>query len=200
LEPFDGVIMVRVKMAWTFPTTDKYDDLRSLLGRARNKIEGTFNLDRRRRLVFRGLHGTTPVRLRVLFAPRFVCRTFPTGKEACDKFLASILPSIVDTANPGNTRTNYQNRVVQRVAGHGIHVDINVDANGAPGVSGADLPRRAVVRPDRHLLSWRFDDDTLLVFSQLIGLPDANVAGPQAFRELFKALPPDLIGNPEYAP
>jgi hypothetical protein len=196
-EPFDGVIVVRVKMAWIFRATDAYDDLRSLFDRAKNKIEATFNKDTSRRLVFRGLHGATPVRLRVLFAPRFVCRTLPTDGKDCDEFLHSIdVPPIT----PPIHAQSYRNRVNSSLSAHGIHADIDVDANGTPGVAAGGLPRSAVIRPDKHFLSWRFDDETLLVFSQLIGLPDANVPGPQAFRALFKALEPDFVGIPEYAP
>jgi hypothetical protein len=138
----------------------------------------------------------SPVRLRVLFAPRFVCRTFPTGSNA-QKFLDSVdLPKI----GPPINQTTYRARVHFSEDKCGVHAEIDVTKTGMSGVSGPTVPRRAVVHPTPwYSLISTFDREVVKTFSQLIGLPDQNVRGPEDFRPLLNVLLPRLIANPEFA-
>jgi hypothetical protein len=44
----------------------------------------------------------------------------------------------------------------------------------------------------------RFDQDALLVFSQLIGLAEGPAENPEAYRPIMEALAPRFVGDPEY--
>lgn len=199
-EGFDGVVVVRVKMAWRVGASGEYDDLRSHLLRVQSGIESQFNSQAGRRLVFRGTFDGKPARLRVLFAPRFVCRTFPTG-DGADKYLDSIgLPPVTKPYNEANYHTCVQANISQ----WGIHGDIEiVRSGGAFGVS-ADTPRRATVRRDPHWLlifsDNHFDEDVLRLFRLLIGLDDKPIAGAASFQVIADQLKPRLVAVPEYAP
>ncbi len=193
--PYDGFVVVRVKMTWTIGTTTDYDDLKALLTRANEAIHQTFNLDSDRKLVFRGLFDGASVRLRVLFAPRFVCRTFPTGSNA-QAFLDAVdWPKI----GPPVNQATYATRVRFGEDKCGVHAEINVAKSGPIGVSNT-LPRRAIVHPTPwYSLISTFDRDVVRTFSQLVGLADQNVKGPEDFRPLLSVLLPRLIANPEFA-
>src|SRR5205823_9086822 len=100
---YDGVLIVRVKMAWDFTSTTKIDDQRSFLSSAEAVIR-PFNFDRR--LTIRALFGGKSLRLRVFFAARYVSRTFPSDSNA-----ATYLKSL----SPPQTAATYPQRVTQSI-------------------------------------------------------------------------------------
>lgn len=187
--PYDGFIAVRVKMAWTFTNTDDFDKISSFLSRASGIMSQTFNVERR--LVVRGTFDGDPVRLRALFCPRFVCRTFPTGTGSNGYLKTIDSPPL----NPINKNT-YGVRVNNSIALHGVHAEVTMtDENLSPGVTlgaTATSTRFARVRED-GFLSSRFDDDVALCFAQLVGLQNDDVKSPNDYRPLFVPLAPRLI-------
>lgn len=195
--PFDGFVVVRVKMGWRFTFTQKYDVLSSLLSRANDTIDDAFN--RSHKLVFRGAFASRPVRLRVLFAPRFLSRTFPTGGKDATSYLEGIdYPKIT----PPIDESNHRKRVEACATAHGLHAEIEVVDKGTPGVTTTgSSPRNGIVRRDGSFLlifnDPHFDDDVLRVFGQLVGLPDGSLANPLAFQPLVTAIP-GLLAVPEY--
>lgn len=187
--PFDGFISVRVKMAWTFTNTKDFDDMSSSFARAAGIMNQTFNVDRR--LVLRGFFDGDAVRLRVLFCPRFVCRTFPEGTGS-NAYLQTIdFPKL----NPINKNT-YGVRVNNSIANHGVHCEVTMtDENLTPGVTLGATPtstRFAIVR-ESGIFNSRFDDDVALCFAQLVGLQNDDVKGADDFRPLFAPLAPRLV-------
>lgn len=190
--PFDGLINVRVKMAWDVTTTNDYDELKAFLARATEVIRTRFNDERK--LVARGKLGTSNVRLRVLFSPRYVLRTFPHGGDT-QKYLDSI-------DNPPLAKkdaTSYNARVQTSETRFGIHAVVTVAADGTPGVVANPVPgpRSAVVRQDGSFLLIftrpHFTDDVLRVFGQLVGLADGQIHRADDFKPLLDSLAPDLV-------
>jgi hypothetical protein len=192
--PYDGFIMVRVKMGWTFTTTSDFHSIRSLMSRAHAAIQSNFNADRK--LALRGTADGKAVRLRVLFAPRFICQTFPTGTDSA-KYLAGLDP-------PLPTAAAYTAQIGVRLANPGVHADIRVVKDGTPGVTAGAAPRAAVVRQDSKVLlvfpGVDFDDDVVRVFSQLVGLKDEKVGSPNDFRPAVSNLGSLVVSSLEFVP
>src|SRR5439155_22347163 len=144
-----------------------------------------------RRLAIRGRIGSKKVRLRVLFSPRFLCRTFPTANAI--KFLQSIdLPKL----SPIN-KQQYDARITALVNTHRRHAEVVVTGGGGtPGVTPGGKPRNAFVRQDGTILliftNSRFDDDVHRVFAQLVGLKDEQANGANDFKSLFDPLATSL--------
>ena len=185
-----GFVVVRVKMVWSFANTTDADEMTSLFSRAHKIIDDNFNFNNR--LAVQGRVGGKKVRLRVLFSPRFLCRTFPTKNAT--KFLKSIdFPPL----NPIN-KQQYDARITTLVATHRTHAEVVVSGGGGtPGVTPGGSPRNALVRQDGTILliftNSRFDDDVHRVFAQLVGLNDERAKGPNDFQALFQSLAPGLV-------
>jgi hypothetical protein len=191
--PYDGFVVLRVKMAWTFTATSDFDSMKSMFSRAHAAIQDAFNV--KRKVALRGTVGGKAVRLRVLFAPRFICRTFPTGGDSA-KYLGSLSPKLP-------TLAAYNAKVNTQLATAGVHVDIQITKDGTPGVTAGGVPRQGIVRQDGTVLliftSAKFDDDVLRMFSQLVGLKDEKVGGPNDFRPAVSNLGSLVVSSLEFA-
>lgn len=185
-KPYDGIVMVRVKMNWTFTTTSEFTEVATLLGRASSAISGAFNTTP---LALQGVVGGKSVRLRVKFAPRFVCSTFPTG-DGSEAHLDGLgLPKPHQAAD-------YAALVTRTISTNQVHVHVTVGGATA-GLSGG-TPRQGRVRLDgKTLLIFtdpRFDDDAVSLFAQLLGM-----AGPPKtaldFAPLLAALAPEVTAS-----
>ncbi len=164
--PYDGFVIVRVKTAWDVAITTEFDELTKFMERARNAIHAKFNNPMR--VAFRATVGTRQVRLRLLFAPRFICSTFPE-KGDTGKYLGGMSPAL---PRPFQAH-DYTGRVQSLIAKHGVHVSVRL-ADGSPGVTGTGTTaRHALVRNDGSFLliftDSRFDDDTVAMFGQMVG-------------------------------
>jgi hypothetical protein len=148
------------------------------MSRARNSIHDKFNNPMR--VALRATVGGRNVRLRLLFAPRFICSTFPHGGDSA-KYLGSMSPALPQPFTPGD----YGARVTSLVGTHGVHVDVRL-ASGTPGVRGPGTPRQALVRNDGSFLlvfsDSRFDDDTVAMFGQMVG--SATGGAPRSAADL----------------
>jgi hypothetical protein len=191
--PFDGFIVIRVKMSWNVTTTSDFGKLRSIFARANRVIHRSFNVNRR--LIVRGTFSGSPVRLRVLFAPRFLCRTFPGGTGSA-QYLAN------DLRPPLTTQPAYNTEVTRlETVRDGIHAVVRLTTGGTPGVSSAASPRPALVREDGTTLiifpDPNFEDDLIRVFSQLVGLANEDVKSANDFRPLVTGLPNLVVATLE---
>jgi hypothetical protein len=182
--PYDGIISVRVKLAFTFAERSDFNDMSGMIERAASAIASAFNVHRK--LVVTGLFDGKPVRLRVLFAPRFLCRTFPTGWHS-EEYLST---DIKYPELPRPDRPSYAARIDDLVSAHRIHADITVD-DALPSGLRPGHPRQGAVRDGvlLHFFTSRgFDEDVLQVFSQLIGLPTPGDFSAHGFLPLFAPL------------
>ena len=178
-----GFVVVRVKMAWTVETTDAYDEVSGFITRAFRTIHRRFNETKPLHLNAT-LHGKTG-RVRVIFAPRFVCSTFPTG-DGADTYLGSLFPALPKPFQKGD----YEKRAEDLVTKHGVHFRVRL-AGGTPGVLDHASPRHALIRADRSFLIFsdsRFDDDLIGTFNQMAGLPFTPSGTPADFTSLFAAM------------
>lgn len=162
----DGFVVVRVKMAWDITTTTAFDDLRRIMNRANATIRNRFNDTLR--VALRAKVGGRDVRLRLFFAPRFTCSTFPQGGDSA-KYLATIQYPALPTPF---TAADYTSRVTSDIGTYGVHVNVRLAA-GAPGSVTAGTPRQAVVRNDGSAANVttnpQFDDTTTAMFGRLVG-------------------------------
>ncbi len=190
--PYDGFVIVRVKMAWDVTTTNDYDDLIKFMSRARSSIDDKFNDPMR--VALRAKVGTRNVRLRLLFAPRFISSTFPHGGDSA-KYLGGLDPPLPQPFTAGGLTT----QVTSLIGTHGVHVNVRLAA-GSPGVVGPGTPRQALVRNDGSFLlifsDSRFDDDTVAMFGQMVG--SASGGAPRSAAD-FKPLADALVAtfNPD---
>ncbi len=183
--PYDGFVVVRVKMAWDVTTTNEFDQLTQFMSRAYWAIQQRFNDPRH--FAVRAKVGTRNVRLRLLFAPRFICSTFPHGGDSAT-YLASMDPALPQPFTAGD----YTARVTSLIGSDGVHVNVRL-ADGAPGVH-AGTPRQALVRNDGSFLliftESHFDDDTVSMFGQMVG--SASGGAPRTGAD-FKPLADALV-------
>ncbi|HET9930413.1 MAG TPA: hypothetical protein VFQ35_06995, partial [Polyangiaceae bacterium] len=192
-KPYDGIVMVRVKLNFSFATTSDFSDISTLMGRASAAISGAFNTTP---LALQGVVGGKSVRLRVKFAPRFVGSTFPTGSGA-DKYLASIglsKPATATTPAVVATPATYAALVSSNISTHGVHANVTVGNFASPSLT-AGTPRAAQVRLDGSILGIftnpRFDGDVVNVFAQLLGMAGAPKKALD-FAPLLAALTPEV--------
>jgi hypothetical protein len=170
-------------MAWTVETTDAYDEVSGFITRAFRTIHRRFNETKPLHLNAT-LHGKTG-RVRIIFAPRFVCSTFPTG-DGADTYLGSLFPALPKPFQKGD----YEKRAEDLVTKHGVHFRVRL-AGGTPGVLDHASPRHALIRADRSFLIFsdsRFDDDLIGTFNQMAGLPFTPSGTPADFTSLFAAM------------
>jgi len=181
--------MVRVKMAWRVPNTSAFDEIDKFMDRAMTSIRSTFN--RKAALAIRARLGGKAVRLRVLFAPRLVCSTFPQGDGAA-KYLGSIGDPPLPTPFK---KEDYEKHTADVIGKSGVHVNVRI-GEGTPGVSGASVPREGLVRDDKTILliftNSRFDDDAAAMFGQMVGVPFTRTGTVADYAGLLANLPPEL--------
>ncbi|MFV8750416.1 OmpA family protein [Nannocystaceae bacterium ST9] len=183
--PFDLVVICRVKLAFTLRETDhqEYNGGRLFLAEVQNTIHRIFN--RERRLLARGTYAGRSVRARVLFSPRFIVRTFPTGTSAArTKYLTDL------TASP-NTAAAYTTQVAALITESPIHADvIAVEDPDDHGITNSTAtPRRANVDTDD------LEDEIVEVFGKLIGMAKPDRDDPEQLRPLVTALAPDFVAS-----
>jgi hypothetical protein len=191
--PYDGFVVVRVKMAWDITTTASYDEINKFMDRANDAIIGGFNTSRPLavRAKLSATLGGKNVRLRVLFAPRYVCSTFPSG-DGADRYLGQLSPALTKPFKAAD----YQKLATDTITEHGIHVRVRL-AGGTAGVTAGAAGRTALVRDDGSsffgLISKpHFDDDVKLIFGQLVGCPAKRTGTVADFAALVAALSPEL--------
>jgi hypothetical protein len=188
--PFDGVISVRVKVVWDFAERSDFDDMSGLVGRAHQIVDTAFN--RKLNLTVNAVLEGAPVRLRVLFAFRSLCRTSPTGPGASQYLEKDIRYPFLKPPDA----VGYAERVKDLIQKHGVHAEITV-ADGKTVGLVPGTPRRAVVR-DGVLLhffeSRSFDEDVLKVFCELLGLPPDRGIEARDFLPLLEPLRSRLGG------
>jgi hypothetical protein len=138
--------------------------------------------------------GTRNVRLRLLFAPRFICSTFPQGGDSA-AYLGGLFPVLPQPFTAGG----YAAQVASSIGTEGVHVNVRL-APGSPSVVGPGTPRQALVRNDGSFLlifsDSRFDDDTVAMFGQMVG--SASGGAPRTAADL-KPLADALVAacNPD---
>lgn len=180
--PADVFVICRVKMAVTFAEDEhkSYNGGKLFLAEVEDAIRRVFNIERR--LYVRGQLAGRQVRARVLFSPRFIVRTFPTGSGANrTKYLNSM------TAAP-TTPAAYTAAVNALVTESPIHAEITaIDDPGNPGITnGAANPRIANLDCDD------VEDQAVEIFGRLIGLNNPARAKPADYVPLIQALAPDF--------
>jgi len=170
--PFDLLVVVRVKMAWSLLDADErdYDEGRKLLRRAQNAIHIAFNRGDRRVLA-RGTFEGKSVRARLLFSPRFISRAFPTGSSAeRTDYLQGV------DFDP-KLEQDYIVFVNGLVSEHGIHCEVAASDDPDPrGFVASSGPIRQA-----NVDTGDIDDDIIDVFGQLVGLRDPTTDEPRDF-------------------
>jgi hypothetical protein len=193
--PFDGVIYVRVKLAFRFTTTSDFDDMVDMLERTNTVVQEMLN--RQRRLCVRGVFQGAPVRLRVVFAPRFICETFPTDGAGAD-YLKTRDPELP-------TPEKYDEHVTKVIDENPVHAKVRVINGGtSSGVLNTSEPRDVLIRRDSRFLfiatDSRYDDDSLKMFTQLLGLPSATITSAATFTPLLSGIAGLTINVLEFLP
>lgn len=172
--PFDLIIVVRVKMAWSLMEEDHadYEEGRKLLARARNTLHVAFNQDRR--VLAHGTFEGRSVRARVLFSPRFISRKFPSGSSSeRTKYLKAL------KFDP-KQEADYTVFVNDLVSTHGVHCEVEAIEDPDPrGFTVSSGPKREA-RVDVDDL----DDEIIDVFGQLVGLAKPTTKKPGDFAPL----------------
>jgi hypothetical protein len=121
------------------------------------------------------------VRARILFSPRFIVRTFPTGNsDGRKKYLAS-------QELAANTAAAYGTKVTGLITENGIHCDITaVEDPDDHGITNAGAtPRTANLDTDGDV-----EEDMVEIFGKLIGLNDPEDAEPNDYAPVANLLGP----------
>lgn len=189
-EPWDLIVICRVKMAIRFSETEhkSYNGGRLFLRNVQDTIKRIFNDERQ--LVARGSYAGRQVRARVLFTPRFISRTFPTGTTTARADYLRALPTSPTTA------AAYTAAVNTLVTQNSVHAEITaVEDPSQHGITNATAnPRTANLDTDD------LEDEAVEIFGRLIGLSDPEDAEPNDYAPLVSALAPDFVHTSlEYA-
>jgi hypothetical protein len=182
-QPWDLIVICRVKMAFTFNDSDQksYNGGKLFLGEVEETIKRIFN--RERKLLARGTYAGRSVRARILFSPRFISRTFPTGTGTARTDYLTDLP------NSPTTAAAYTTEVNTLVTESPVHADIiAVEDPDDHGITSSTAnPRTANLDTDD------LEDETVEIFGKLIGLADPDDAEPNDYAPLVSALAPDFV-------
>ncbi|HVH98129.1 MAG TPA: hypothetical protein VM869_05455, partial [Enhygromyxa sp.] len=181
--PWDLIVMCRVRMALTLRETEHqdYNGGRLFLGELQETIKRIFN--RERKLLARGVYAGRQVRARILFTPRFISRTFPTGTGTNRSDYLRDLPTSPTTA------ATYTSAVNNLVTESPVHVEITaVEDPAQHGITnGTANPRTANLDTDD------LEDEVVAIFGRMIGLADPEDAGPNDYAPLVSALAPEFV-------
>ncbi len=181
-EPWDMIVIVRVKLAVTLQEDDHkpYNGGRLFLNELQRTAHQVFN--RNRRLVARGTFEGRSIRARVLFSPRFIVRTFPTGTSDDRTKYLDQLQGLTD-----KTAAAYTTLVGDLVTANGIHCDITaVEDPDTHGITNASAtPRTANLDTDD------VEDELVEIFGKLVGLTDPDEDDePEQYGPLVDLLAP----------
>lgn len=181
-EPWDLIVVCRVKMAFSLSESEhrSYNGGQLFLREVETTIKGIFNAQRR--LLARGTYAGRPVRARVLFSPRFISRTFPTGTGTNrTDYLQAVRGS-------PTTAADYTSIVDALITQSPIHAEITaVEDPSAHGITNGNAnPRTAKLDTDD------LEDEIVEIFGRLIGLDDPEDAGPNDYAALVQMLAPDF--------
>jgi hypothetical protein len=182
-EPWDLIVMCRVKMAFTLSETEhkSYNGAVLFLGEVEDTIKRIFNNERR--LLARGVYGGRQVRARILFTPRFISRTFPTGTSTNRTNYLNDLPGKPTTAAAYTTAVN--NLITESP----VHAEVTaVEDPDHHGITNSTAnPRRANLDTDD------LEDEAVEIFGKLIGLDKPSKAKPNDYAPLVRALAPEFV-------
>jgi hypothetical protein len=181
--PFDLIVICRVKMAITLKETEhqSYNGGKGFLEELAGTIRRIFNNERP--LLAKGTYAGRQVRARVLFSPRFISRTFPSGTGPNRTKYLNNLPSKPTTAAAYTTDVN------TLVTESPVHAEITaVEDPSTHGITNALAnPRTANLDTDD------LEDETVEIFGRLIGLDDPDDAKAKDYAPLVRALAPDFV-------
>lgn len=179
--PFDAIGVVRVKIALTLRKKEhqKYESGRLFIAEMDEIIHRSFN--HQRRLAALGRLDGKSVRMRILFSPRYIVRTPPTGSSPgrADYFEALDISS-------GQTEA-YAALVDDTIRENGIHAD--VVAVGDPkkhGNTSTAFPREAIIDTDD------LEDETIRLFGSMVGLAKSTTRRPSDYALLIGVLAPEF--------
>ncbi|WP_219906795.1 hypothetical protein [Enhygromyxa salina] len=178
--PWDLIVICRVKMAITLSETEhqSYDGGRLFLRTVHRTIKRIFNVERR--LLARGTYAGRSVRARILFSPRFISRTYPTGAGTNrTDYLAELRGAPTNAAS-------YASAVTSLISESPVHAEIlAVEDPDDHGITNASSnPRRAKLDTDD------LEDEIVEIFGRLIGLSDPEDAEASDYAPLVRALAP----------
>lgn len=181
--PWDLIVVCRVRMAITLRETEHQDYNGGVLflRELEETIKRIFN--REHKLLARGVYAGKQVRARILFTPRFISRTFPTGTSTNRSEYLSKLPTSPTTA------ATYTSAVNNLVTESPVHVEITaVDDPAQHGITnGTANPRTANLDTDD------LEDDAVEIFGRMIGLANPDDARPNDYAPLVSALAPEFV-------
>ncbi|HLT39579.1 MAG TPA: hypothetical protein VK034_25015, partial [Enhygromyxa sp.] len=181
--PWDLIIVCRVKLALTLRADEhrSYNGGVSLLRRLERLLLRIFN--RERPLAARGTFEGRQVRARILFSPRFIVRTYPSGtSDHRTAYLRAIDKTMV-------VEEDYSTKVNDLIDESGIHADVVVDEDTDDhGLTNtASTPRQATLDSDD------LEDDAVEIFGRLIGMSDPDEDDPNDYAALVDALAPEFV-------
>ncbi len=169
-QTFDGIILVVVKMQFTFPNNDD-DDIRDGLADIRKGLNRTFR--ERNRFVVRGTVGSeTFTNCLLHISPRFLVTNFSGGKRIKDVMRVT-------------TQAQYNTRVANIINDFGRHFRVNLRKSGGSRFDPA--------APDR--LFFDMDDDDLeddfsAFFSEMMGVPRGGIGSAANYVSIARKVIP----------